>query len=148
MSNTHTAQVLTTTTITTTNETVVAALPAFNTNNPGGTGVSLDGLAALSSTGAGTTAIVVRMYSAPPSAAVVVGNAKPANATLVGNAVTVAVTAATATDVPLDIEDTSAAALSSPTGIQYFATLQATGATGNPTVATAVLNANSATNVE
>lgn len=148
MSNTHVGQVLTSTTLTTTSETVACAIPAFATNNPPGTGVTLDGELVVT-TGTGVTALVVKYYQAPASASVVVGSAKPASAVAVGNTQTLnAAASITGVAVPLDMEDTSAAALSSPSGIQYFVTVTQTGATGNGSVTSATLNANSAVGSE
>lgn len=147
MSNTHVTQVASATTLATTTETVVAVLAGFITNNPGGTGVFLDGSVDVL-TGTSTTAVVTKVYRAGATLPAV-GSGLPGGQTQVGNSVTETVTAGNTVNVNLDAADTGGLANNSNgVPLVYFATVTQTGAAANGSCTYAILGANSATPTE
>jgi len=137
MANTlHANQVLTTTTITTTTETVLATMLPFNTLNPAGEGVVVS-FDTMVTSGTGTTALVFR-----------VRQGTTITGALVANAITVPVTAGGTLPIGFTVVDSSALALNDQNGLQYVVTVQQTGATANGTCTAATITAESATAVE
>lgn len=134
------------TTVTTTTETVAITLTPFNTNNPGGEGVALNGMINMLA-GASVTGINVKVYRAAAGAPGVVGAAVPAGATQVGATLLQTIAAAATGSLSLNALDPSAAALLG-TGQQWFATVTQVAATGNGTINYSVMDAQSCTAVE
>lgn len=124
-------------TLTTTAETVLATLSAFQTDNPSGEGVVVS-FDTQVTTGAGTTALVYRIRQGTTT-----------SGTLVGAAITVPATASVAqSPTGFAILDTSALALNDPNSLQYVVTVSQTGATGNGSTSQTTIQASSATAVE
>jgi len=109
-------------TITTTTETVVATSTTNVENNPAvGASTIVRGTINITA-GTGTTAIVVRVREASLTG------------TLVGNAITISVTAGSLYQIPFEVVDASAYGTVNTTGAVWVATVQQTGASGNGTV--------------
>lgn len=111
----------------TTAETIVATLgPAFNTNAPSGEGVLVSGVLSVLA-GTGTTALTVRVYRGTTTAGTLIGAARTH-------------TLAAAANGQVAYSELDAAAINN-TGLQYIVTVAQVGATGNGTVANAVIAA-------
>lgn len=116
-------------TVTLAAETAILTAPAYPVNNPGGQGVSIDGMVDIT-TGASTTAVVLRVRR------------DSVTGTIVG-AVTHTLAAAALGAIPFDFLDTVATALvGSPV---YVLTAQQTGGTANGTATVATMNVESST---
>jgi len=129
MANLHVAQNTGAQTVVTTTELAVAQLNPYQVENPGGTGVQLSGEIA-GTAGTGTTAVVARIRQ---------GNG--ITGTVVGNPVTVSVTAGNTYEINPTVEDVN----NLLGDIGYSLTIQQTGATANGSVSLANLTAQSAT---
>jgi hypothetical protein len=129
MANLHVAQNTGAQTVTTTTELAVAQLNPYQVENPGGTGVELAGEIA-GTAGTGTTAVVARIRQ---------GNG--ITGTVVGNPITVSVTAGNTYEINPTVEDVN----NLLGDIGYSLTIQQTGATANGSVSLANLTAQSAT---
>lgn len=129
MSNRFTAMVVSSQTITTTTETVVATAPAASFYTPGSNGVSISGVVNFTM-GASGTAVTVRVRQGSLTGP------------LVGNAVVETLAAAAIANIPYEAEDTSG--FPQAAGSIYVVTVQATAATGNDTVNQATIEVASA----
>lgn len=132
MANVHTVGQLTDVPVVTTAETVVATSTTFNVGNTGGQGVMVGGVINFT-TGASTTAVVIRVRRASLTGA------------LVGEAQTHTIGAAVSANIPYEVLDTGVVDGSAQL---WTVTIQQTAASGNGTSNNATIRAQSATAVE
>ena len=116
-------------TVTLAAETVVVSAPAYPVNNPGGQGVSIDGMVDITA-GTSTTAIVLRVRRDTLTGTVVGTVTHSLAATVLGA-------------IPFDFLDTAATALvGAPV---YVLTAQQTAGSANGTISVATMNVESST---